>query len=186
MSGAAATAMADSFDSSASGRFRRHPSCGRRRPHPSDAARTLPLQFAVRIVQACGGHGAIREAEQGDGDGREPGSVRRAVAAPARGRGAVPGGAGRAGRAERAGDRGAGDGQAAAAVSPHRRGAGGCARAHRAGARGAGGGAGTSPRSARSARARPPLPRRRAPARRPGGGRAGASSPCCRPGRTGC
>src|SRR5918995_4515506 len=54
--------------------------------------------------------------EQGDGNGREPGSIWRAVAALARGRWAVPGSARGAGRAERAGDRCAGDGQAATAL----------------------------------------------------------------------
>ena len=97
----------------------------------------------------------------GDGDGRQPSSIRRAVAALARGRRVIPRSAGGAVRAERAGDRRAGDGQATTALSPHRGGPGRCPRAHRAGAGGAGGGAGARHLPRRSAQ--PPLPRQRAP-----------------------
>ena len=146
---------------------------------PSDTPRTLPLQFAVRRSR----DGAtVGERAMAMDESRV--AIRRAVAALARGRGVVPGGAGGAGRAERAGDRRAGDGQAAAALSPDRGGAGRCPRADRAGAGGAGGrpGAGRIRGGERAAAPAAPARARSSAGRRT----CGRSSPACRPGRTGC
>ncbi len=84
--------------------------------------------------------------------------------------GLIPGGAGGAVRAERAGDRRAGDGQTATAVSPHRGGPGRCAGAHREPAGGAGRGAGDLIRGTECAAASAASA---CATRRPGGGRAG-------------